>query len=153
MILTLCLSLAVAADPPPKSDTVRNALKDAVSGAAQAAGGEAAPKPAGPDVARMPFTPESIKKVMAFYQPQIQGCYEETLASKKKAVEGTLNTAFVITGEGGVKNAKILKKGSSLRDETLHGCVVAVLSSMSFPKPPDGADHPIEFPFNLKAIH
>ncbi len=152
MILTLCLSVALAADPPPQSDTVRNALKDAVGGAAQAAGGEEA-KPAGPDVSKMPFTPESIKKVMAFYQPQIQGCYEETLAAKKKAVEGSLMTSFVITGEGVVKNAKVLKKGSSLKDGQLHGCVVAVLSSISFPKPPDGADHPIEFPFNLKAIH
>ena len=29
---------------------------------------------------------------------------------------------------------------------------MTVLSTMVFPKPPDGKDHPIEFPFNLKAV-
>jgi multiple sugar transport system permease protein len=31
--------------------------------------------------------------------------------------------------------------------------VVAVLSTMQFPAPADGKNVPIEFPFNLKAIH
>jgi hypothetical protein len=102
----------------------------------------------------MPFTPDTIKQIVTgTYQPKIQGCYEDHLSNKKKAPEGSLKTTFTITGEGLVKSAKVDNKGSSLKDPALHDCVVAVLSTMVFPKPPDGKDHPIEFPFNLKAVH
>ena len=75
------------------------------------------------------------------------------MATKKKAPEGTLKTAWTITADGLVSGAKINKKGSTLKDPALHDCVMAVLSTMAFPKPPDSKDHPIEFPFNLKAVH
>ncbi len=62
----------------PKSDTMKDLLKDATA---------EPPRPTasstGPDVAKMPFTPDSIKQVMAYYQPQIQSCYEETLAVRE----------------------------------------------------------------------
>jgi len=122
------------------------------------AGGKAAPttpapaKSDAPDVARMPFTPDSIREVVLYNQGRIQECYEDHMAEKDKKVEGRLMTTFTIDANGLVKGAKVVKKGSTLKDAGLHDCVVAVLSSMSFPKPPDGADHPIEYPFNLKAI-
>jgi len=141
MIVTVAvLSLALAADPPQKNDTLKALMKDAMI--------------EGPDVSKMPFTPDTIKQIVTgTYQPKIQGCYEDHLSNKKKAPEGSLKTTFTITGEGLVKSAKIDNKGSSLKDPALHDCVVAVLSTMVFPKPPDGKDHPIEFPFNLKAVH
>ncbi|MBX7114451.1 MAG: AgmX/PglI C-terminal domain-containing protein [Myxococcaceae bacterium] len=108
--------------------------------------------PAGLDVSKMPFSADSIKQVVAHYQPQIQGCYEETMATKDKAVEGKLKTSWLITPDGLVKRAKIDKKGTTLKDSKLHDCVVTVLSAMTFPKPPDRKEHPIEYPFNLKAI-
>ncbi|MCP3061679.1 AgmX/PglI C-terminal domain-containing protein [Myxococcus sp. K38C18041901] len=104
-----------------------------------------------PDVERMPFTPDSIRQVVAYNQGRIQECYEDHMAEKDKKVEGKLHTSFTIDANGLVKNAKV-KKGSTLKDPNLHDCVVAVLTSMTFPKPPDGADHPIEYPFNLKAV-
>ena len=101
----------------------------------------------------MTFGPESVKTVVAFYQPQIQQCYEETLASKDKAVEGVLKTSWIIGPEGGVTKAQVVKKGTTLKDPKLHDCVITVLSSMTFPKPPGGKKQPIDFPFNLKAVH
>ncbi len=143
MITALVIvSLSLAADPPAKNDTMKNLLKDV-----------ATDKPSeGPDVSKMPFTPDSIKQVVAAYQPKIQGCYEDHIANKKKAPQGSLKTAWVITPDGLVKGAKVDKRGSTLKDSSLHDCVVAVLSTMTFPKPPDSKDHPIEFPFNLKAV-
>ena len=116
----LVASLSLAADPPPKNDTMKNLIKDA------------AQKSDGPDVSKMPFTGDSIKQVVTAYQPKIQGCYEDHISNKKKAPEGTLKTAFVITPDGMVKNAKVNKKTSTLRDPALHDCVVAVLSTMTF---------------------
>ena len=104
------------------------------------------------DVSRLPFTPDSVQQVILHHKARIQECYEDTMATKEKKVEGKLMTSFVITENGLVKDAKVLKKGTTLKDRDLHDCVVAVLTSMSFPKPPDRKDHPIEYPFNLKAI-
>jgi hypothetical protein len=124
------------------------------SDASVADGGTAKPPKAGKpglNVEKMPFTRESVRRVMAAHRDEIQSCYEETLAGKDKPVEGQIMTSFVITGEGTVKRVRVLKKGTSLNDQKLHDCVVSTLSSLSFPKPPDGRDYPIEYPFNLKA--
>jgi hypothetical protein len=159
-LIAIAVALTVAAAPPPaktkpaSNDTMKGLLKDAVvtTPAANPDGGtEAAARP-GPDVDKMPFTPLSIQNVVAFYAPQIQGCYEETLAAKDKAVEGKLMTSFIIMPDGMVKKPQVLKKGTTLKDPRLHDCVLAVLGTMAFPKPTDNKDHPIEYPFNLKAI-
>ena len=107
------------------------------------------------NVEQMPFTPDSIRQVMGHHLDQIQGCYEEWLAGKgNKTPQGKLMTSFTITPRGLVKKARVLNKGTdwALRDPELKECVVGVLTALTFPKPADGRDHPIEYPFNLKAI-
>lgn len=139
-----CLIATVAL--AQSGNTMKGLVKDAVDT------GSASLDPNAPDVTKMPFSRDSIKKVVEYHQPKIQECYEETLAGASKAMEGKLATHFVITPEGMVKGAKVEKKGTSLKEPKLHECVVAVLSTMTFPKPADGKDHPIDYPFNLKAI-
>jgi len=109
--------------------------------------------PDGGELANLPFTAYSIKKIVAAHHQDIQNCYEETLAGKAKVVEGRLNVAFTIQPDGTVKDAKVVKKGTTLQDAKLHECVVSVLSGLTFPKPPDHRDHPVEYPLNLKAVH
>ncbi len=104
------------------------------------------------DLALMPFTQETVKRVVAHNQPKIQTCYEETLAGKDKPVEGRVMTSFVVTPEGLVKKARVLSKGTTLKDPKLHACVVDALGTFTFPKPSDRRDHPVEYPFNLKAV-
>lgn len=105
-----------------------------------------------PDISKLPFSADSVKIVVKAHQPMIQDCYNEMLALTKKKVEGTIMTSWIITPEGMVKKAKVEKKGTTLRDPHFHECVVATLSAMEFPKPTDKADHPINFPFKLKAV-
>lgn len=145
MPYALLLAAVIAQQPAPaEGSAVQNMVKDALTQP------EASD---GPDVTKMPFTPDSIRKVVAFHQPKIQACYEEHLASKgNKKVEGVLKTHWLITAEGYVEKAAVLRKGSTLKDPKLHDCVTAVLASMNFPKPPDGKPQPIDFPFNLKAV-
>ena len=158
-MLKLCLVLALAAAPKKGggTDTQKDAIKGAIAvdsgGASDAGVAEEAAPAEGPDVRKMPFTPESVKTVVAYWQPKIQTCYEETLATKDKAVEGVLRTKWVVGSGGIVKKAEVVKKGTTLKDPKLHDCVITVLSSMTFPKTPNGKDQPIEFPFNLKAVH
>ena len=160
-MIKVMLVLALMGAAPKKGAKGSSAQKDAIKGAIAVDSStttdagvveEAAPAE-GPDTRQMPFTPESVKTVVAYWQPKIQTCYEETLAAKDKDVEGKLMTKWIVGGSGIVKKAEVLKKGTTLKDPKLHDCVVTVLSSMTFPKTPNGKDQPIEFPFNLKAVH
>jgi hypothetical protein len=137
---SLVALLLSAAPPPPAKPSVLTQLVHSE-------------RDGGLDVSTLPFTQDSIKQVVLSWQPQIQRCYEDHLAVKNKAAEGVLKTSWVITPEGFVKSAKVHRATSTLKDPKLHDCVTAVLSSMEFPKPPNGKPQPIEFPFNLKAQH
>lgn len=132
-MITLALLAVLAQAPTPPAPT------------------KTAAKP-GLDVSKLPFTADSIREVVASHMDQIQQCYEDMLASTDKPLKGTLKTSFVITPQGAVKHAKVLKKGTTLRDPQLHQCVETVLTAMDFPKPPENRDYPVEYPFNLKPV-
>ncbi len=118
---------------------------------AQADAGSGAAKEA-LDVTKLPFNEQAIVLVMKHHKDKIQGCYNDMLLEKgSKKVDGKIFTSFLITPEGFVKDAKVAKKGTTLKDKGLHDCVVAVLSVIEFPKPKENRDYPIEFPFSLKA--
>ena len=139
MLVPLLLTLAAA----PSTSDAGIASSTAVGTATPAKG-------SGPE--KLPFTPDTIRDVVRAKQPDIERCWEQTLASQDKPVEGKLQTHFIISPEGTVRQPKVVKKGTTLKNEALHRCVETVLSTMVFPKPPDGKDHPVDYPFNLKAV-
>lgn len=152
LIALSLIGLTVVSAPPKKGGKPKAAPVEAPD----AGPPEPPPKreiPAGyPNIDALPFTPASIQSVVAHHLPQVQTCYEQSLATKEKAVGGSLMTSFVIMPNGNVKKAAVVKKGTTVKDPKLNECVVGVLNAMMFPVPPDGADHPIEYPINLKAI-
>ena len=101
---------------------------------------------------QMPFTPDSIRELVRTKQPDIERCWEQYLAGQDKAVDGKIQSHFVITPAGTVRGASVVKKGTTVKSPELHRCVSTVLSTLTFPKPPDGKDHPVDYPFNLKAV-
>ena len=126
------------------------AAPDAGTSAAPAVGPATPAKGSGPE--KLPFTPDTLRDVVKSKQPEIERCWEQSLAGTDKPVDGKIQTHFIITPEGTVRQPKVVKKGTTLKNEALHRCVETVLSTMTFPKPPDGKDHPVEYPFNLKAV-
>jgi hypothetical protein len=107
-----------------------------------------------PSPEKMPFNQASIQELVRTKQPDIERCWEQYLASPDvKASDAKIQTKFVITPVGSVRNATVVKKGTTVKSPELHRCVTTVLSTLTFPKPPDGKDHPVEYPFNLKAVH
>ena len=140
--MLVSLLLALAAAPAPDAGII--SLPPGVGTTATPARGS------GPE--KLPFTPDTLRDVVKSKQPEIERCWEQTLAGTDKPVDGKLQTHFVITPVGSVKQAKVVKKGTTLKDPALHKCVQTVLSTMLFPRPPDGKDHPVEYPFNLKAV-
>ena len=49
---------------------------------------------------KLPFTPDTIREMVRAKQPQIERCWEQTLATQDKPVDGKLQTHFIITPEG-----------------------------------------------------
>lgn len=142
-------SRAAPEEPRPPTASLKALMKEATRTGLSRDGGSQ-----GLDVGALPFTPDSIRKVVLSFQPQVQACYEELLLTVKDAPppEGVLRTAFTITAEGSVKAPRVDRKASALKDPRLHDCVQGVLGMMLFPRPPDGQEYPVEFPFNLKAV-
>ena len=141
MLVPLLVALAAAPAEPGAPD----------AGTAAAAVVPATPaKGSSPE--KLPFTPDTLRETVKAKQPEIERCWEQTLAGTDKPVDGKIQTHFIITPEGTVRQPKVVKKGTTLKDPALHRCVETVLSTMVFPKPPDGKDHPVEYPFNLKAV-
>ena len=135
------LLVVLAAAPAPDAGII--SLPPGVGTATPARG-------TGPE--KLPFTPDTLRETVKAKQPEIERCWEQTLAGTDKPVDGKIQTHFIITPEGTVRQPKVVKKGTTLKDPALHRCVETVLSTMVFPKPPDGKDHPVEYPFNLKAV-
>ena len=142
--------LVVLAAAPAAPDAGAAAPEPGASTAATGVGPATPARGTSPD--KLPFTPDTIKETVRAKQPEIERCWEQTLAGTDKPVDGKLQTHFIITPVGSVKSAKVVKKGTTLKDPALHKCVATVLSTMLFPRPPDGKDHPVEYPFNLKAV-
>ena len=135
-MLTLCALFALAAAGPDGG----------------VAAGVDAGTSAAVDGSRLPFSPDSIAQVVRAHQPEIQACYEQMLSERQEKLQGQLMTEFVITPAGSVTGAKVVKRGTTLKDKNLNSCVVGVLTRLSFPKPPDKKSHPVEYPFNLQAV-
>lgn len=134
-------------------------LDDKVTGASTTGTGEAKPaagaadpnKPAKPalDVSKMMFDAESIRQVVKHHMPEIQECYEKVLADTGQKLEGRVIVGVIIDPAGMVSDARVLVKKSTLKDDRIHDCVLAI-RRWAFPPPGDNRDHPIEYPFDLK---
>jgi hypothetical protein len=112
-----------------------------------------APRPTtGLDVSRMFFDKDDILKVVAYHTKEVQDCYEHAIAETEQKFEGRVWMDFVVDADGKVKEAKVRKKGTTLKQERVHDCIIAAAYDWLFPKPPDGKLHPLSFPFDLKFV-
>ncbi|MBS2027104.1 MAG: AgmX/PglI C-terminal domain-containing protein [Deltaproteobacteria bacterium] len=113
-----------------------------------------APAPAkkpGPDVSKMPFTPYSIQEVVKFHLPEIQKCYDDVvLEIGKNPPEGKVMAVFSVASTGLTDKVKIDRKKTTIKNQRIQDCVTDAIRGWEFPKPTDGREHPIEYPFELK---
>ena len=146
MIATLVLVAALAADPAAGGELNQGDV------APQADGGAVPAKKPGPDVSKMPFTPYSIQEVVKFHLPEIQKCYEGVVLEigGKHPPEGRVLANFTILANGLTSKVKVDHKKSTLKNDRMQDCVTDAVRTWEFPKPTDGREHPIEYPFDLK---
>src|SRR5689334_14500267 len=100
LLPVLFLSLGLASPLALAQGTSKKKAATTPAPAATAPATSATKKDDGLDVSRLPFTPDSIRQVIAHHMPRIQECYEDHMVEKDKKVEGLLRTTFTITAEG-----------------------------------------------------
>jgi hypothetical protein len=117
----------------------------------KAAAAPKAEKKPGLDVSKLPFTEYSIKEVVKFHAPDIQKCYESVIAEMgKNPPEGKVVVSFTILPTGLTTNTKVDKKQTTIKSDRVQDCVTDSVRAWEFPKPSDGREHPIVYPFALK---
>ncbi|MEW5738402.1 MAG: AgmX/PglI C-terminal domain-containing protein [Myxococcota bacterium] len=93
---------------------------------------------------------ESVRRVVRSGFGGVRRCYEEYLTrTGLDFPDGKLVIDFVIGVDGRVTSAE-LHESSSLRDERLASCVLAVFRGLRFVKPVGGPVH-VTYPFVFKS--
>lgn len=85
---------------------------------------------------------EEIDKVVRGRANLIKACYQREL-NRKRELAGKLVVNFVIAADGSVKSTRI-DPGSSMRDETVEGCVRTIITKLRFPAKGGGI---VNYPF------
>jgi hypothetical protein len=75
---------------------------------------------------------------------KIQYCYEKELLAKP-SISGTVETQFLITGNGNVQTAS----GKGV-DQNVASCVAGVIQGIEFPKPKGGGNVLVNYPFTFR---
>src|SRR5262245_49535907 len=70
---------------------------------------------------------------------RISVCYEEGLARKPK-LSGKIVVLFVVENDGTVSSVEAIKKGTTLKDETVTACVLKEFEDLTFPSRVDACD-------------
>ena len=75
---------------------------------------------------------------------KIQYCYEKELLAKP-GLSGTVQTQFLITGNGNVQSSS----GNGV-DPNVSSCVAGVIKGIEFPKPKGGGNVQVNYPFTFR---
>ncbi len=90
-----------------------------------------------------------IQATIAKYLSQVRACYEAGLQSNS-ALQGQVNMAFQISGEGDVSQANVAK--SSLGNAGVESCISSKMLNWKFPKPVGGVNVKVNYPFVLRPV-
>jgi hypothetical protein len=87
-----------------------------------------------------------IKRYIKRNQSKIAYCYESELLARP-TIEGSVQVTFMISGSGTVVSAS----GQGF-DSKVTSCVTSVIKNIEFPKPTDGGNVQVNYPFTFHAV-
>lgn len=87
-----------------------------------------------------------IKRYIKRNQSKIAYCYESELLARP-AIEGQVQVTFMISGSGTVMSST----GQGF-DGKVASCVASVIKNIEFPKPTDGGNVQVNYPFTFHAV-
>jgi TonB family protein len=149
------IMLPPATDPQRKETEVKmNQLRRAVQTIALAAGTTAASAgadpPAPPPAAKVQGALDraEIGRVVARHANEVKWCYETELA-KNPHLAGRVDVRFTIEATGTVSDSAV--ESSTLGNATVETCIARAVRRWEFPKPADGKQVIVTYPFQLTA--
>jgi TonB family protein len=94
--------------------------------------------------------PDEVTEVANAGMDDVGACYQASMErTRNQDLEGVVIVKFTIDKDGKVSSAE--PGDSTLGDEEASKCIVEAVKKWTFPKPPDGADVQVHFPFDLKS--
>jgi biopolymer transport protein ExbD len=89
---------------------------------------------------------EVIRRITRAHLNEVRKCHEQGL-SKNPALAGTVTINFVIASSGKVSVAVVQE--TTLDDAAVSTCIAKAVKRWTFPKPEDGGNVSVEYPFEL----
>ena len=114
------------------------------SSGAPAVGGVETPKK-GSEPGR---TREDIQAIVVARRDEARACYDEGL-KKNPSIEGDLDIAWKIDPEGNVTDPGVDSTKSTIRDEGVANCIIAIIKRVKFAKSAKGFETKAHYPFNF----
>jgi TonB family protein len=94
--------------------------------------------------------PDEVTEVANAKMDDVGACYQASMErTRNQDLEGVVIVKFTIDKDGKVSSAE--PGDSTLGDEEAGKCIAEAIKKWTFPKPPDGADVQVHFPFDLKS--
>lgn len=94
-------------------------------------------------------TQQVIASVVAQNRQKVRACYEAERA-KNPALAGTLTLHFILDPQGNVTQANVVPERTTLKQPSLHQCVLDALRTISFPPSSRGFESQVNYPFDFK---
>ncbi len=92
------------------------------------------------------LTPQQVRTTIKNNSTKMLGCYQDSLI-RNPNLEGRIKINFIVSESGAVKFAKLEK--TSISDQKMLECILAIAKSIQFPKPVGGSEVSIRFPFEF----
>ncbi len=89
---------------------------------------------------------EAVRRVIKRGENQIKNCYERVL-NTNPGLRGKVVLQWSIIERGRVRNAKVVRGDSTLKNQSVYRCIISRLKTWRFPEPPIGTYADIRYPF------
>jgi TonB family protein len=87
-----------------------------------------------------------IRRIVRAHINEVRSCYNAGLTMNAE-LEGRVTIDFVIASTGKVGDSKVAK--STLSDDSVGNCIAKAVKRWTFPKPHDGGEVEVSYPFQL----
>jgi hypothetical protein len=91
---------------------------------------------------------EDIQAIIVARRDEARACYDEGL-KKNPGIEGDLDIKWTIDPEGNVTDAGADASRSTIRDDAVAACIVAIIKKVKFAKSAKGFETKTHYPFNF----
>ena len=91
---------------------------------------------------------EDIQAIIVARRDEARACYDEGL-KKNPSIEGDLDIKWTIDPDGNVTDIAVDSSKSTIRDDNVGNCIIAIIKKVKFAKSNKGFQTTTHYPFNF----